>query len=172
VVTAHTLATTMARATCGGIRPHYQCGTATSAAATCPSVTAGNCLMGPRFGSAQPVIRQWCRLISGPTSCSTALSTLPIPINGVSHGRSTLRGIAQASCDGFADYVDASAHGWKTFLVKPAHIEAPAGTVHCQASIEAGQKTTCALCTLCDGDRRHVVINAHGAKASKVAFVA
>jgi hypothetical protein len=83
-----------------------------------------------------------------------------------------LRGIAQASCDGFVDYVEASSHGWKTFLVKPAHVEAPAGSVHCQASVEMGAKTTCALCTLCDGDRRHVVINAHGAKASKVAFAA
>jgi hypothetical protein len=42
------------------------------------------------------------------------------------------RGVLQASCDGFADYLDATAHGWSTFLVTPADAPAPAGTV-CRA---------------------------------------
>lgn len=81
------------------------------------------------------------------------------------------RGLLQASCDGFQDYLDATAHGWRTFLVKPAHEAAPAGTVHCAASEEKGRKTTCALCHLCDGDSANVVINAHGSRGTKLAFV-
>jgi hypothetical protein len=81
-----------------------------------------------------------------------------------------LRGICQASCDGMADYIDATAHGWRTFLVKPAAEPAPSGTVHCAASVERGAKTTCERCTLCDGDSANVVINAHGVKAAQIAY--
>lgn len=83
----------------------------------------------------------------------------------------TYRGILQASCDGLQDYLDATAHGWKTFLVKPADAEAPAGTVHCAASSEKGKKTTCALCHLCDGDSANVVINGHGSRGGKVSYL-
>ena len=79
-------------------------------------------------------------------------------------------GLLQASCDGFADYLDATAHGWNTFLVTPAGTPAPAGTVHCAASAERGHKTTCAACTLCDGASANVVIHAHGSRASRVAL--
>jgi hypothetical protein len=81
-----------------------------------------------------------------------------------------LKGICQASCDGFADYLEATAHGWRTFLVQPAGEADPAGLVHCAASVEKGAKTTCAKCTLCDGATADVVINAHGAKGGR--FVA
>jgi hypothetical protein len=81
------------------------------------------------------------------------------------------RGILQASCDGLQDYLDATAHGWRTFLVKPADAEAPAGTVHCAASAERGKKTTCALCHLCDGDSANVVINGHGSRGGKVSYL-
>jgi len=81
-----------------------------------------------------------------------------------------LKGICQASCDGIADYLEATAHGWKTFLVKPADVADPAGLVHCAASVERGAKTTCERCTLCDGASADVVINAHGAKGGR--FVA
>jgi len=80
------------------------------------------------------------------------------------------RGVLQASCDGFADYLEATAHGWATFLVTPADTPAPAGTVHCAASAERGHKTTCAACTLCDGATANVVIHAHGARSSRVAL--
>ncbi len=79
-----------------------------------------------------------------------------------------LRGICQASCDGFADYLAASKAGWKCFLVAPKGATAPKGMAHCAASIEKGQKTTCQACTLCDGASADVFINAHGASASKV----
>ena len=81
-----------------------------------------------------------------------------------------LKGICQASCDGMADYLDATSHGWHTFLVKPANVADPAGMVHCAASVEKGAKTTCAQCTLCDGGSANIVINAHGAKGGKVQF--
>jgi hypothetical protein len=81
-----------------------------------------------------------------------------------------LKGICQASCDGMVDYLDATAHGWRTFLVKPAAAPAPAGAVHCAASVEKGAKTTCELCHLCDGASANVVINAHGVKAAQIAY--
>ena len=80
----------------------------------------------------------------------------------------SLRGICQASCDGFADYLQASEAGWRTFLVAPKGATAPKGMAHCAASIERGQKTTCQACTLCDGASADVFINAHGASAGKV----
>jgi hypothetical protein len=80
------------------------------------------------------------------------------------------RGILQASCDGFADYLEATAHGWSTFLVTPTGTPDPAGTVHCAASAERGHKTTCAACTLCDGASANVVIHAHGSRASRYAL--
>ena len=79
-----------------------------------------------------------------------------------------LKGLAQASCDGMADYLEATAAGWRTFLVKPAGVPDPAGTAHCAASVERGSKTTCAQCHLCDGASANVVINAHGASKGKV----
>lgn len=82
-----------------------------------------------------------------------------------------LRGLVQASCDGIQDYFDATAHGWKTYLVKPADAPSPAGTVHCAASKERGAKTNCATCTLCDGGSANVVINAHGTSHRRVALV-
>lgn len=80
------------------------------------------------------------------------------------------RGVLQASCHGFADYLEATAHGWSTFLVTPADIPDPDGTIHCAASTERGHKTTCAACTLCDGATANVVIHAHGSRASRVAL--
>ncbi len=61
------------------------------------------------------------------------------------------KGILQASCDGMADYVEATTHGWGTFLVTPKGTTLPAGMAHCAASKERGAKTTCERCTLCAG---------------------
>jgi hypothetical protein len=79
------------------------------------------------------------------------------------------KGILQASCDGMADYVEATAHGWSTFLVVAKGSARVAGTVHCAASAERGQKTTCQTCRLCDGGSANVVIWAHGATGGRVA---
>lgn len=80
------------------------------------------------------------------------------------------KGIAQASCDGFADFLEATANGWKTYLVMPAGQQGPAGTVHCMASHEKGNKTSCEICHLCDGSSANVVINAHGRKSKSYQF--
>lgn len=80
-----------------------------------------------------------------------------------------LRGILQASCDGFQDYLDASSMGWKTYLVLPENTQKPANNiVHCAASEEKGKKTNCSLCHLCDGNTTDVMIYAHGSMATKV----
>ena len=81
-----------------------------------------------------------------------------------------LKGVCQASCDGMADYLEATAHGWRTFLVKPAGVADPFGMVHCAASVERGAKTTCERCTLCDGASANVVIDAHGSKKARVTY--
>jgi hypothetical protein len=61
------------------------------------------------------------------------------------------KGILQASCDGMADYLEATAHGWGTFHVVPKGTALPKGVAHCAASKEKGEKTTCAACLLCSG---------------------
>ena len=78
------------------------------------------------------------------------------------------KGIVQASCDGFEDYLEATAHGWKPFLVKTENDVAPKGAIHCPSSEEMGRKTDCATCALCDGASAAVVINAHGSTASRI----
>ena len=84
---------------------------------------------------------------------------------------SPLRGLVQASCDGFKDYLEATTTGWQPFLVKPADAATPAGAIHCPSSKEMGAKTNCASCALCDGGHAPVVINAHGARHRRVALV-
>lgn len=61
------------------------------------------------------------------------------------------KGILQASCDGMADYLEATAHGWGTFHVAAKGTKLPAGVAHCAASKEKGAKTTCEACLLCSG---------------------
>ena len=82
-----------------------------------------------------------------------------------------LKGLVQASCDGMGDYLEATANGWRTFLVKPAGTPDPAGMAHCAASVERGAKTNCATCHLCDGASANVVIDAHGSKGKRVALL-
>jgi hypothetical protein len=83
-----------------------------------------------------------------------------------------LRGIVQASCDGMADYLEATAHGWKTFHVVSADAERIPNTAHCAASAEMGKKTTCSQCRLCDGATTNVVIQAHGSIGRRFQSVA
>lgn len=76
------------------------------------------------------------------------------------------KGIFQASCDGFQDYLDATAHGWKTFTV--VHKNA---TIHyakqCPATVE-NSVAQCATCKLCDGARVDVFVHAHGSGSKYV----
>lgn len=84
------------------------------------------------------------------------------------------RTILVASVDTLAEYEEAKIDHWRTFRVRAAGESSAAREISCPASDEAGKRTTCDKCTLCDGSRgtadtrRDIVINAHGAVASKI----
>lgn len=77
------------------------------------------------------------------------------------------KGSMQASCDGLADYLEASAHGWKTFRVTPKGSGADQGK-QCPATVE-GSAAQCVTCALCDGAKADVWVQAHGTGARYVA---
>jgi hypothetical protein len=70
------------------------------------------------------------------------------------------RGIFQASCDGFADYLEATAHGWKTFVVVSKNAT-PDYAKQCPATVNNSQ-AQCITCSLCDGAKRDIFVHAHG----------
>ena len=80
--------------------------------------------------------------------------------------RPDLKPYCMASCDTLADHAEARPAGWRTFTVLSAATALPDAIV-CPASKEAGQRTTCAQCNLCNGahgpnDRRKsITIAAH-----------
>lgn len=81
-----------------------------------------------------------------------------------------LRGLLMASTDSVSECQTATARGWRFFA---AGVGPESGAIVCPASIEAGKRTTCERCRLCDGasegDRRASIrIAPHGARA--VAF--
>lgn len=79
-----------------------------------------------------------------------------------------LRGLCMASVDSAEERLEASRLGWRTFRVAVEHEPADAGEITCPASIEAGKRTQCARCGLCDGSRgatdrrKSIVIQPHG----------
>ncbi len=79
------------------------------------------------------------------------------------------KGSMMASCDGMEDYLEASAHGWKTFSVVPSNIEY-SGIQKCPATIQ-GSKAQCLTCSLCDGDKKDIYVQAHGTGAKYVTVV-
>lgn len=77
----------------------------------------------------------------------------------------TYRGFLMASCDTPAERDEASALGWRTFRVRTSSQATADREVICPASDEAGKRTTCDRCRLCQGAERQaksVVIIAHG----------
>jgi hypothetical protein len=78
-------------------------------------------------------------------------------------------GTFQASCDGMADYLEATAHGWKTFLVAPKGVTPTVGKL-CPATV-SGSVAQCLTCSLCDGAKVDVWVEAHGSGAKHVATV-
>lgn len=75
-----------------------------------------------------------------------------------------LQDVLMASCDSAQDAFDAAAAGWRTFRVGASSLP---GEILCPASAEAGKRTTCEKCGLCDGRRdgdvrRNIYIPAHG----------
>ena len=70
------------------------------------------------------------------------------------------KGYFMASVDTFADYLDASAHGWKCFHVVPKN-NIGQGKL-CPATVENSQ-AQCITCRLCSGDKSDIFVVAHGA---------
>tara|TARA_R100001460_G_scaffold15247_1_gene33687 strand:- start:424 stop:1128 length:705 start_codon:yes stop_codon:yes gene_type:complete len=76
-------------------------------------------------------------------------------------------GHMQASCDGMVDYLEASSRGFKTFAVIPKNGDSYSGKL-CPATAE-GSKVTCLTCSLCDGVKADIFVEAHGSGAKYVA---
>ena len=78
------------------------------------------------------------------------------------------RAFLMASCDSPADYARAHDMGWRTFRGRAAGEPMLAGEISCPASDEAGKRTQCDRCGLCDGSRgasdarKNIVILIHG----------
>lgn len=89
---------------------------------------------------------------------------------------SRFRKIVMASCDSPADFRRARRKGWRTFRVQVPGSPLLPGEISCPASEEAGKRTTCEQCKLCDGvryrhdPRRSIAIVVHGRAGSKNAF--
>jgi hypothetical protein len=81
-----------------------------------------------------------------------------------------LKPYVMASCDTPAEFSQAAHHGWRTFRVA-AKLESLPGEILCPASTEAGNRTQCAKCGLCNGagSSKSIFIPVHGS-AKKNAF--
>ena len=81
--------------------------------------------------------------------------------------RPDLREFVMASCDSPSDVIAAQADGWRTFRVSAYGDNSKlTGEIACPASAEAGKRTTCNKCRLCDGarpddTRKSIVIQDH-----------
>lgn len=81
--------------------------------------------------------------------------------------RPDLRPFVMASCDSPSDVIAAQAEGWRTFRVSAYGDDSKlTGEIACPASAEAGKRTTCNKCRLCDGarpddTRKSIVIQDH-----------
>jgi len=84
----------------------------------------------------------------------------------------SFRSILMASVDTLADAKRARRAGWRTFRTRSADMPLSPDEFVCPASEEAGRRSTCERCHLCDGrrradTRRHPVIIAHGPTATR-----
>ena len=80
------------------------------------------------------------------------------------------KGIFQASCDGFTDYLEASQTGWATFSVVPKGYK-PASIKQCPATVNNSQ-AQCITCSMCDGAKTDIYVEAHGSGAKHVVNIA
>jgi hypothetical protein len=82
------------------------------------------------------------------------------------------REYVMASVDSVEEYRMAKSEGWRTFRVRSGAESLMPREIACPASDEAGKKTTCERCGLCNGTRRNdgrkdIAILVHGASAGK-----
>ncbi len=86
-------------------------------------------------------------------------------------GRQDLIPYLMASCDSPAEYEAAKLDGWRTFRVRSSSDPLLKGEISCPASDEAGKRTHCIDCRLCDGvrysndPRKDISIIVHGVGA-------
>jgi hypothetical protein len=88
------------------------------------------------------------------------------------HEYRAYRAYLMASCDSESERISARALGWRTFRVRTENQPLVAGEIMCPASEEAGKRTTCERCNLCDGSRatdarKDIAIIVHGSSAAK-----
>jgi len=97
-----------------------------------------------------------------------------VPHTGYTHswrGHAELSPWLMASVDSTIELNDARAQGWRTFRVRTPDAVLETNEIACPASVEAGKRTSCDHCGLCDGARpddlrRSIAIMAHGSGAS------
>lgn len=81
------------------------------------------------------------------------------------------RAYVMASCDSPMDRIQAHASGWRTFRVRGEHDAILPGEITCPASDEAGHRTQCERCKLCNGvryasdPRKDITLIVHGSGA-------
>jgi hypothetical protein len=85
-----------------------------------------------------------------------------------------LRSLTMASADSLGDARAAWSRGWRTFRVVRDIGELEPNEILCPASAEAGKRTTCAQCGLCNGSspgdrRKSIAIVDHGPTAARAA---
>ena len=79
-----------------------------------------------------------------------------------------------ASVESTLDQIQANMLGWRTFRIISATEPMIQGEILCPASEEAGKRTTCSKCGLCDGhrftgdNRKSIGIYPHGVGADNV----
>lgn len=76
----------------------------------------------------------------------------------------------QASCDGFNDYLEATAHGWYTFSVLPLGSKNNSFGKQCPATVD-NSMAQCLTCKLCDGGKQNIWVEAHGSGKKHVQLV-
>ena len=81
--------------------------------------------------------------------------------------RGDLASLLMASADSATDQRDATAQGWRTFRVRTADETLAPQEIACPASDEAGKRTSCDNCGLCNGartddHRANIAIIVHG----------
>lgn len=113
-----------------------------------------------------------------PVSIWKKLLKLAVGWTGYTHAwRTASRAYAKlvmASVESTEDRLAAKAKGYRTFRVMPPGGQLEAGEILCPASAEAGHRTTCERCLLCNGSRgpddkrKDIAVVAHGPTAKRV----
>jgi hypothetical protein len=100
------------------------------------------------YGDPAMVPFRWWENVLGPSAGHTAYT------HQWKHCDPRLQSLAMASVDSEAEWREAQARGWRTFRVRDDDQPLLPNEIVCPASDEAGHRTTCKRCLLCDGVQR------------------